>query len=82
MGVTKMAAGFAVGYVLGTRAGRDTYERIVDGTRTLANQPATQRPFGEEPRRGHHHGEDRGSQGRRRDQRRRGNRFRHRTSIA
>ena len=43
MGVTKMAAGFAVGYILGTRAGRDTYERIVDGTRTLANQPAAQR---------------------------------------
>jgi hypothetical protein len=42
MGVTKMAAGFAVGYVLGTRAGRDTYERIVDGTRTLTNQPAAQ----------------------------------------
>ena len=42
MGVTKMAAGFAVGYILGTRAGRDTYERIVDGTRTLANQPAAQ----------------------------------------
>jgi hypothetical protein len=43
MRVTKMAAGFAVGYVLGTRAGRDTYERIVDGTRTLTNQPAAQR---------------------------------------
>jgi hypothetical protein len=37
-----MAAGFAVGYILGTRAGRDTYERIVDGTRTLANQPTAQ----------------------------------------
>ena len=42
MGVAKMAAGFAVGYVLGTRSGRDTYERIVNTTRALVNQPAAQ----------------------------------------
>jgi hypothetical protein len=33
-----------VGYILGARAGRDTYQRIVDSTRTLANQLAAQRP--------------------------------------
>lgn len=43
MGTTKIAAGFAVGYILGARAGRDTYQRIVNTTRTLANQPAAQR---------------------------------------
>lgn len=41
MGVTKIAAGFASN-TSWARAGRDTYERIVDGTRRLTNQPAAQ----------------------------------------
>jgi hypothetical protein len=36
------AAGAAVGYVLGTRAGRDKYEQIVDSARTLHQKPAVQ----------------------------------------
>ena len=43
MGMMKVAAGFAVGYVLGTRTGRDTYEQIVDGARKLSNHPAVDR---------------------------------------
>lgn len=34
------AAGVAAGYVLGTRAGREKYEQILEGARNLANQPA------------------------------------------
>jgi hypothetical protein len=36
------AAGAAVGYVLGTKAGRDKYQQIVDSTRTLHQKPAVQ----------------------------------------
>jgi hypothetical protein len=43
MAMVNVAAGFAVGYVLGTRAGRDTYEHIVDRARKLSNQPAVKR---------------------------------------
>jgi hypothetical protein len=32
-------AGLAAGYVLGTRAGREKYEQIVEGARNLAEQP-------------------------------------------
>jgi hypothetical protein len=36
------AAGAAVGYVLGTKAGREKYQQIVDGARTFSNKPAVQ----------------------------------------
>ena len=36
------AAGAAVGYVLGTKAGREKYQQIVDGARTIAQKPAVQ----------------------------------------
>jgi hypothetical protein len=35
----KFAAGLAVGYVLGARAGRGRYQQIVEGARNLADQP-------------------------------------------
>ena len=34
------AAGAAVGYVLGTKAGREKYQQIVDGVQALSEQPA------------------------------------------
>ncbi|WP_432842109.1 hypothetical protein [Dactylosporangium sp. CA-092794] len=34
-----LAAGVAVGYVLGTRAGRAKYEQIVDGVRQVRANP-------------------------------------------
>jgi uncharacterized protein (UPF0333 family) len=40
MKVFKLAAGFAVGYVLGSRAGRDKYEQIVATARKAQNHPA------------------------------------------
>ena len=40
MKVFKLAAGLAVGYVLGARAGRDKYEQIVAVTRKAQNHPA------------------------------------------
>lgn len=39
MRLLTLAAGVAVGYVLGTRAGREKYEQIVEGARNLAEQP-------------------------------------------
>jgi hypothetical protein len=40
MKIVKLAAGFAVGYVLGSRAGREKYEQIVAGAAQLGNHPA------------------------------------------
>ena len=39
MRLLTFAAGLTVGYVLGTRAGRDKYEQIVDKTRQLRAHP-------------------------------------------
>ena len=36
------AAGAAVGYVLGTKAGREKYQQIVDGARNFGQTPAVQ----------------------------------------
>ncbi len=36
------AAGAAIGYVLGARAGREKYRQIVDGARTLSQKPYVQ----------------------------------------
>ncbi len=40
MKVVKFAAGLAVGYVLGSRAGRDKYEQIVAAARKAQDHPA------------------------------------------
>ena len=40
------AAGFACGYVLGTKAGRKRYETITDGVRRLMDSPAVQETAG------------------------------------
>jgi hypothetical protein len=40
MKVVKLAAGLAIGYVLGSRAGRDKYEQIVAAARKAQNHPA------------------------------------------
>jgi hypothetical protein len=39
MKMLKFAAGLAVGYVMGARAGRGRYQQIVEGARNLADQP-------------------------------------------
>ncbi|GAA2484820.1 hypothetical protein [Winogradskya humida] len=39
MKVVTLAAGLAVGYVLGTRAGREKYEQIVAGARKASSHP-------------------------------------------
>ena len=39
MKVFKFAAGFAVGYVLGSRAGREKFEQIVAGARKVQDHP-------------------------------------------
>lgn len=39
MRLMTLAAGLAVGYVLGTRAGREKYEQIVDNARQLYGNP-------------------------------------------
>ncbi|GAA2849578.1 hypothetical protein Acy02nite_00450 [Actinoplanes cyaneus] len=39
MKLVKIAAGFAVGYVLGSRAGRDAYEKIATNARQLREHP-------------------------------------------
>ena len=39
MKVIKLAAGLAIGYVLGSRAGRDKYQQIVAATRKAQNHP-------------------------------------------
>jgi hypothetical protein len=41
-GNLKLLAGLAAGYVLGARAGRERYERIVQATRRLAERPEVQ----------------------------------------
>jgi hypothetical protein len=38
-GNLKLLAGLAAGYVLGARAGRERYERIVEASRRLAERP-------------------------------------------
>ena len=40
MKVFKLATGLAIGYVLGSRAGRDKYEQIVATARKAQNHPA------------------------------------------
>ncbi|MEV6927771.1 hypothetical protein AB0M46_25170 [Dactylosporangium sp. NPDC051485] len=40
MRLMTLAAGVAVGYVLGTRAGRAKYEQIVDGMRQVRANPS------------------------------------------
>jgi hypothetical protein len=40
MKVVWIAAGFAAGYVLGAKAGRERYQQIVDTARDLSNKPA------------------------------------------
>ena len=40
------AAGFATGYVLGTKAGRKRYDTITDGVRRLIDSPAVQETAG------------------------------------
>lgn len=39
MKIVTMAVGFAAGYVLGTRAGRERFDQIVSAVRELADQP-------------------------------------------
>jgi hypothetical protein len=39
MKIVTLAAGAAVGYVLGSRAGRETYEQIVGTVRRMSGQP-------------------------------------------
>ncbi|MBL7253430.1 hypothetical protein [Paractinoplanes lichenicola] len=39
MKIVKLAAGFAVGYVLGSRAGREAYEKISANARQLREHP-------------------------------------------
>jgi hypothetical protein len=40
MRIVKLATGLAVGYVLGSRAGREKYEQIVAGAAQLGRHPA------------------------------------------
>jgi hypothetical protein len=48
MGLNRMvfAAGFATGYVLGTRAGREKYDQLVKMARTAAEHPSVQQAAG------------------------------------
>ncbi|MBM2615075.1 hypothetical protein JIG36_05810 [Actinoplanes sp. LDG1-06] len=39
MKIVKLAAGLAIGYVLGSRAGRETYEKIATNARQLRDHP-------------------------------------------
>ncbi|GGL10625.1 hypothetical protein [Mangrovihabitans endophyticus] len=39
MKIVKLATGFAIGYVLGSRAGRDAYEKIVVNVRQMREHP-------------------------------------------
>ena len=43
---TNLLIGFAAGYVLGSRAGRDRYEQIVAGAQRLAGNPRVQEAAG------------------------------------
>ncbi|MFI5889882.1 hypothetical protein ACIA5D_07145 [Actinoplanes sp. NPDC051513] len=42
MRIVKLAAGLAVGYVLGARAGREQYERIAASARRLSGSPTVE----------------------------------------
>jgi len=42
--IVSLAAGVAVGYVLGSRAGREKYEQIAAAARRYAGQPAAEKP--------------------------------------
>jgi len=42
MKIVKFAAGFAAGYVLGSKAGREKYEQIVEAARRVRGNPAVQ----------------------------------------
>ncbi|GID90965.1 hypothetical protein ACFQFC_37485 [Amorphoplanes digitatis] len=42
MRIVKLAAGFAVGYVLGTRAGRERFEQIAGTARRATSHPTVQ----------------------------------------
>jgi hypothetical protein len=48
MGLNRMvfAAGFATGYVVGTRAGREKYDQLVKMARATAEHPAVQQAAG------------------------------------
>jgi hypothetical protein len=48
MGLNRMvfAAGFATGYVIGTRAGREKYDQLVKMARATAEHPAVQQAAG------------------------------------
>jgi hypothetical protein len=46
MRVLKLGAGLAVGYVLGSRAGREKYEQIVTGVRRLTGGSGSSEPAG------------------------------------
>jgi len=43
MGMARFYAGFAAGYVLGARAGRERYQQLVEAWHSLANQPTVTR---------------------------------------
>lgn len=43
MGKITLGIGFAAGYVLGSRAGRERYEQIADMARSFANKPQVQK---------------------------------------
>ena len=42
MKIVKFAAGFAAGYVLGSKAGRERYEQIAEAARRMRGTPAVQ----------------------------------------
>jgi hypothetical protein len=42
----KLAVGLAAGYVLGTRAGRERYERLAEAARNVADRPEVQQLTG------------------------------------
>lgn len=46
MSKTSLLLGFAAGYVLGSRAGRERYEQIRDGARRVAGNPRVQQAAG------------------------------------
>jgi hypothetical protein len=46
MNKTTLISGFAIGYVLGARAGRERYEQIRNGARSFAGSPPVQSAAG------------------------------------
>jgi len=46
MSKTSLLIGFAAGYVLGSRAGRERYEQIVGGAQRVAGNPRVQQAAG------------------------------------